>query len=67
MKRPLEGTREAAEIVAIQALTFIAEEPERLARFLEATGIDAAQIRAAAASQAFSPACSSICLGMRVS
>jgi 2-hydroxychromene-2-carboxylate isomerase len=53
MKRPLGGTREAAEIVAIQALTFIAEEPERLARFLEATGIDAAQIRAAARGQGF--------------
>jgi hypothetical protein len=53
MKRPLGGTREAAEIVAIQALTFNAEEPERLARFLDATGIEPAQIRTAARGQGF--------------
>ena len=38
MKGPYGNTREAAEMLAIQALTFIAEEPERLARFLEMTG-----------------------------
>ena len=53
MKRPSGGTREAAEIMAIQVLTFIAEEPERLARFLDATGIEATQIRAAARERGF--------------
>jgi hypothetical protein len=53
MKRPSGGTREAAEIMAIQALTFLAEEPERLAHFLDATGIEAAQIRAAARERGF--------------
>jgi hypothetical protein len=53
MKRPLRGTREEAEIVAIQALTFLSEEPERLGRFLDITGIEAAQIRAAAREPGF--------------
>jgi hypothetical protein len=39
--------------MAIQALSFIAEEPERLARFLAITGIDAGQIRAAARQEGF--------------
>ena len=53
MKRPSGGTREAAEIMAIQALTFLAEEPERLAHFLDATGIEATQIRTAARERGF--------------
>jgi hypothetical protein len=39
--------------MAIQALTFLAEEPERLARFLAATGIAPDQIRAAARTEGF--------------
>lgn len=39
--------------MAIQALTFIAEEPERLGRFLATTGIGADQIRAAAHEEGF--------------
>jgi len=39
--------------MAVQALTFIAEEPERLARFLDATGLEPAQIRAAARERGF--------------
>ena len=39
--------------MAIQALTFIAEEPERLARFLDMTGIEASQIRSAALEPRF--------------
>ena len=35
MKTPLRPTREQAEMLAIQALGFIAEEPERLGRFLD--------------------------------
>ena len=41
-------TRELAETVAIQALTFIAEEPERLGRFLALTGIGPESLRDAA-------------------
>lgn len=39
---------EAAEILAIQALAFIAQDEERLGRFLAVTGIGPAQIRDAA-------------------
>ena len=41
-------TRELAETVAIQALGFIAAEPERLRRFLALTGIEAQSLRDAA-------------------
>ena len=41
-------TRELAETVAIQALGFIAEEPERLQPFLALTGIEAQSLRDAA-------------------
>lgn len=39
--------------MAIQALSFIAEEPERLRRFLAVTGIAPAEIRAAASEPGF--------------
>ncbi len=45
--------REAAEMLAIQALAFIAEDPERLAGFLAATGLEAAAIRDAARQPGF--------------
>jgi hypothetical protein len=45
--------RAAAETVAIQALSFIAAEPERLGRFLGITGIGPAQIREAAREPGF--------------
>jgi len=45
--------REAAESLAIQALNFLAGDPDRLGRFLTATGIGPQQIRAAAASPGF--------------
>jgi len=57
---------EAAEMLAIQALGFIAEDSERLAGFLASTGIPAEEIRSRRASLAFSSACSSICSAMRV-
>ena len=47
MKKPLPAAREAAEMLAVQALTFIAEDPERMGRFLAATGLEPGQIRAA--------------------
>jgi hypothetical protein len=53
MKRSGRETREAAEALAIQALTFIAEDPDRLGRFLNITGIEAGQIRAAAREPGF--------------
>ena len=58
MKKPSAMPKDAAEALAIQALTFIAADGERLGRFLAATGIGPAEIRAPAASRAFSPACS---------
>ncbi len=53
MKAPLRPTPEAAEMLAIQALGFIAEDPERLAGFLASTGIPAEEIRAAAGEPGF--------------
>jgi hypothetical protein len=53
MKSPLRPTRETAEMLAIQVLGFIAEEPERLNRFLGMSGIPLAQIRAAAREPGF--------------
>ncbi len=53
MKAPLRPTPEAAEMLAIQALGFIAEDSERLAGFLASTGIPAEEIRAAAGEPGF--------------
>ena len=46
-------TQDAAEGLAIQALSFIAAEPERLGRFLAVTGIGPTEIRAAAREPGF--------------
>ena len=46
-------TKEVAEGLAIQALTFIAGDGERLGRFLAVTGIGPAEIRAAAREPGF--------------
>jgi hypothetical protein len=48
MKRPSSAAREAAEILAIQALSFIAAEPERLNGFLGATGLTLERLRESA-------------------
>ena len=40
--------REAAEALAVQALSYIAQDGERLGRFLTLTGIGPGEIRAAA-------------------
>jgi len=53
MTRPAEMTREWAESVAIEALSFIASEPERLGRFLALTGIGPESLRAAARESDF--------------
>jgi hypothetical protein len=53
MKKRLSMPAEAAEAFAIQALSFIAADPERLGRFLAVTGIGPAEIRAAAREPGF--------------
>jgi uncharacterized protein DUF3572 len=53
LKKPVKNPREVAEIVAIQALSFIAGEPERLGLFLAETGIGPETLRNAAADPRF--------------
>jgi Protein of unknown function (DUF3572) len=53
MKRHAQVARDRAEMLAIQALAFIAAEPDRLARFLDLSGIAPEEIRAAARQSAF--------------
>jgi hypothetical protein len=48
-----KGAAEGAEALAIQALTFLADEVDRLGRFLAATGIGGEEIRRAAREPAF--------------
>jgi hypothetical protein len=49
LKKTLQNPREAAEIVAIQALSFVAGDPERLGLFLAESGIGPETLRSAAA------------------
>jgi len=53
MKKRAGAPREAAEMLAIQALSFLAEEPERLGAFLSVTGIGPEAIREAAREPGF--------------
>ena len=53
MRKPVQNPREVAEIVAIQALSFIAGDPERLGAFLAETGIGPETLRTAAADPRF--------------
>ena len=53
MKPRIRFARKEAEALAIQALTFIARDGERLGRFLAVTGIGPAEIRAAAREPGF--------------
>ena len=53
MKKPAQNPREVSEIVAIQALSFIAGEPERLGLFLAESGIGPETLRTAAADPQF--------------
>src|SRR5580704_8081882 len=52
-ERPPNPAKPAAEALAVQALTFLANEPERLGRFLAETGISPQAIRAAAQETSF--------------
>ena len=49
MSRPMHSEPDAAEALALQALAFLAEEPERLGRFLAMTGLGPAELRMRAA------------------
>ena len=48
MRKPVQNPREVAEIVAIQALSFVAAEPERLGVFQAESGIGPETLRSAA-------------------
>jgi hypothetical protein len=53
LKKPVQNPREAAEIVAIQALNFIAGDTGRLGSFLAETGIGPETLRKSAADPQF--------------
>jgi hypothetical protein len=53
LKKPVQNPREVAEIVAVQALSFIAGDPERLGLFLAETGIGPDTLRSAASDPKF--------------
>ncbi len=53
MKKPVQNPREVAEIVAIQALSFIAGDGERLGLFLSESGIGPETLRGAAKDPQF--------------
>jgi len=53
LKKPVHNPREVAEIVAVQALGFIAGDPERLGLFLAESGIGPETLRTAAANPQF--------------
>ncbi len=54
MMRPkVTESREEAEIAALQALGFLASDPERLRRFMDLTGLSATDVRAGAEDPAF--------------
>ena len=54
MTRPKStGHTEDAEVVALQALGFLAADPERLQRFMDLSGLSLETIRASATQPAF--------------
>ena len=53
MRKPIHNPREVAEIVAIQALSFVAGDPERLGLFLAESGIGPETLRSSAADPRF--------------
>jgi hypothetical protein len=53
MKGARNMSPEGAEALAIQALSFLAEDSERLTRFFSVTGLDPGGIREAASSPGF--------------
>jgi hypothetical protein len=53
LKKPAHNPREVAEIVAIQALSFVAGDSERLGLFLAESGIGPETLRTAASDPRF--------------
>jgi hypothetical protein len=54
MRRPVQQTpSDVAHLLAIRGLTFVAQDGERLGRFLALSGVGPADIRARAADPAF--------------
>ena len=53
MGKRASDPREVAEIVAVQALSFLASEPERLGQFLSESGIGPQTLRTSAADPKF--------------
>src|ERR1035437_5582492 len=53
MTKRTHNPREVAEIVAVQALSFVAGDPERLGLFLAESGIGPEALRSAAADPPF--------------
>ena len=53
MKKPVQNPREVAEIVAIQALSFLASDSARLGAFLAESGIGPETLRQSAADPQF--------------
>jgi hypothetical protein len=53
MRKPAQNAREVAEIVAVQALSFVAGDPQRLGAFLAESGIGPETLRSAAADPHF--------------
>ena len=53
VKKAVPLSRSAAETLAIQALSFLAADPDRFGRFLASTGIGPGDIRAAAREPLF--------------
>ncbi len=53
MKKPVHNPKQVAEIVAVQALSFIAGDPERLGLFLAESGIGPETLRTAATDPHF--------------
>jgi hypothetical protein len=53
MAKPAKLTRALAEDMAVAALTFIAQDGEKLGRFLTLSGLEAGNLREAAAEPSF--------------
>jgi hypothetical protein len=53
LKKPVHNPKQVAEIVAVQALSFIAGDPERLGLFLAESGIGPETLRTAATDPHF--------------
>jgi uncharacterized protein DUF3572 len=53
LRKPVHNPREVAEIVAVQALSFIAGDPARLGAFLAESGIGPETLRSAASDPRF--------------